>query len=92
MTNSSNEDKKSYMCGGREGTAVGEAEGGRVRGYVGARVACSLRNFYATRESNFHQFHVGGSNVGLEILQLSSGECTVPSPVARSYYHPETSI
>ena len=51
MANSSNEDKKSYMCGGREGAV-------RV-GDVGVGVACSLRNFYNTRESNFHQFRVG---------------------------------
>ena len=50
--NSSNEDKKSYVCGGERG--------GRVGGDVGVGVACSLRNFYDTRESNFHQFRAGG--------------------------------
>ena len=52
MTNSSNEDKKSYVCG---------VEGGVVGwGDVGVGIACSLCNFYDTRESNFHQFHAGG--------------------------------
>ena len=49
------------MCvGGRKG-----AVGGRVRGDVGAGVACSLRNFYATRASNFYQFRVGGFKHGI---------------------------
>ena len=54
MTNSSNEDKKIYMCVGEGGC------GGGGWGDVGVGVACSLRNFYGTRESNFHQFHAGG--------------------------------
>ena len=61
-------------------------------GDVEVGVACSLHNFYSMRESNFHQFPWEGSNVGLEILQLSGGECTVPSPMAGSYYHPKTSV
>ena len=84
MMNNGNEEKKSYVCvGGR---------GQRGWGDVGVGVACSLRNFYDTWESNFISSMREGSNAGLEILQLSGGECTVPSPVARSYCHPETSV
>ena len=54
--------RKAMCVGGGKGVAVGE---GRVRGDVGAEVACSLRNFYATRESNFHQFRVGGFKCGI---------------------------
>ena len=63
MTNNSNEKKeKLCVCGGGRGQWLGR---GRVRGDVGAGVACSLRNFYATWESNFHQFHAGGFKRGI---------------------------
>ena len=58
MTNSGNEDKKSYVC-------VGERGGGGVGGDVGVGVACSLRNFYDTRESNFDQFRAGRFKCGI---------------------------
>ena len=65
MTNSSNEEKKSYVCVGREGGGGVGGYGGGVRGDVGVGVACSLRNFYGTRELNFHWFRVGGFKRGI---------------------------
>ena len=56
MMNSGNEEKKSYVCVGGEGSS---GVGG-VRVVVGVGVACSLRNFYGMQESNFHQFCAGG--------------------------------
>ena len=41
------------------------AREGRVNGDVGAGVAFSLHNFYAMRESNFHQFRTGGFKRGI---------------------------
>ena len=67
MMDYNNEDKKSYVCGG--------GGGGDVR--VG--VPCSLCNFYACRNRTFISSAREGSNVGLEILQLSGGQCTIPS-------------
>ena len=49
--------RKAICVGGMEG---GGEVGVGVREDVGVGVACSLRNFYDTRESNFHLFHVGG--------------------------------
>ena len=85
MTNSGNEDnKKLCVCEGERGeVGVGD---------VGVGVSCSLHNFYARGNQTFISSAREGSNTRLEILQLSGGECTVPSPVAGSYYHPETSI
>jgi hypothetical protein len=57
MTNSSMRTRKAMGVWGREGVATG---GDGLRGDVGAGVACSLRNFYATLELNFHQFCAGG--------------------------------
>jgi len=54
MTNSGNEDKKSYVCGGREG------RGGFVE--VGLLALCIT---FTTRESKFHQFHAGGFKHGI---------------------------
>ena len=62
MMNSNNEEKKGYVCMREGGWRQG---GGRVRGNVGVGVACSLRNFYDMRESNFHQFRVGGFKCGI---------------------------
>ena len=57
MMNSGNEDKKIYVCREREGAAgVGD---------VGVGVVCSVRKFYDTRESNFHQFRARGFKCGI---------------------------
>ena len=64
MTNSSNEDKKSYLCVG-EGGGQWQGKGEGLRRDVGAGVACSLCNFYATQELDFHQFHAGGFKRGI---------------------------
>ena len=56
--------RTSYMCGGRAAVGWG-CRGGEGLGDVGAGVACSLRNFYGMRESNFHQFCAGGFKRGI---------------------------
>ena len=65
MTNSNNEEKKSYVCVGEGGQQWGGATGGGLGGDVGAGVACSLCNFYGMQESNFHQFCAGGFKRGI---------------------------
>ena len=90
MMNCSNEDKKSYVCWGREGGSGGGGEG--LGGMLGPRLLALCVTFMPYRNRTFISSTREGSNVGLEILQLSSGECIVPSPTARSYYHPETSV
>ena len=52
MMNSSNEEKKSYVCGGREGGSG--VEGARGLGRLLEYIACYLCNFYDTQELNFH--------------------------------------
>jgi hypothetical protein len=84
MMNKSNEKKKIYVWGRREG-------GGRVGGCWSRLLALCI-TFTARGNRTFISFTWEGSNARLKILQLSSGECTVPSPVARSYYHSEISI
>ena len=76
MMNSSNEENKSYVCWGREG-------GSRVGVWGGcwSRLLALCVTFTACRNRTFISSTWEGSNAGLEILQLSGGECTVLSPV-----------
>jgi hypothetical protein len=84
MMNSSNEDKKSYVCGGgRRAT---------VRGILRQGLLALCVTFTPRGNQTFNSSAQEGSNVGLEILQLSCDECIVPSPAARSDYHPKTIV
>ena len=82
--------KRKLCVWGREGGG-----GVGVRGDQGgcwSRLLALCVTFTARGNRTFISSAREGSNAGLEILQLSGGECIVPSPVARSYYHLETSI
>ena len=66
--------------------------GHRGRGMLGQGLLALCVTFTPCENRTFISFAREGSNVGLEILQLSGGENTVPPPVAGSYYHPETTV
>ena len=85
MTNNSNEKKKDMCVGGREGGGGVAVWGGL--GGCWSRLLALCVTFVARENQTFISSAREGSNVGLEILQLSGGECTIPSPVARSFYH-----
>ena len=87
MTNNNNEDKKSYVCVGGERRVV---MGGGLGGMLGQGLLALYVTFTPHGNRTFISFTREGSNVGLEILQLSGGECTVPSLATGSYYHPKT--
>ena len=53
--------RKAMCVGGGRGRWWGEG----LIGDVGAGVDCSLHNFYATLESNLHQFRAGGFKRGI---------------------------
>jgi len=66
--------------------------GHRGRGMLGQGLLALCVTFTPCENQTFISSTQEDSNVGLEILQLSDGECKVPSPVAGSYYHSETAV
>ena len=81
MMNNSNKDKKSYVCGG-EGGGGGGGEG--LGGMLGQGLLALCVTFTTRGNRTFISSVWEGSNTGLKILQLSGGECIVPSSAASS--------
>ena len=76
MTNNNNEEKKSYVCVGEGGQQWGGATGGGLGG-CWSRLLALCVTFTTCGNKTFISSTLEGSNAGLEILQLSGGECTV---------------
>jgi len=75
------------------GEGGGDGGGGEgLGGMLGQGLLALCVTFTPCGNRTFISFAWEGSNTGLEILQLSGGECTVSSLAARSYYLPETSV
>ena len=66
--------------------------GHRGRGMLGQGLLSLCITFTPCGNQTFISSAREGSNVGLKILQLSGGECIVPSPSVGSYYHPKIAV